>query len=178
MATRVTVKLLSLGSGEDLGNCCQRPRATVSLISSTTEGQWFDCSPSSLEIIVLLPNCFKSPKHVNSTPMLVMDVICHVTSQKCFVDRSTVFFSVSRLPKSCQIIMQHSNMRDIYLNRALCNKTICRLKLHMVVIGTNSLRFCHRSDGRHGFEKKYFKLYCVLQSSSNENWSALSTNIV
>ena len=27
MATRGTVKLLSRGSGEDLGNCCQRPKA-------------------------------------------------------------------------------------------------------------------------------------------------------
>ena len=58
MATRGTVKLWSRGSGEDLGNCCQRPKAI-----SITEGQWFDCSPSSLEITVLLPNCFKSPKH-------------------------------------------------------------------------------------------------------------------
>ena len=33
------------------------------------------------------------------------------------------------------------------------------------------------SDGRHGF-KKYFKLYCVLHSSFNENWFALSTNTV
>ena len=41
----------------------RRPRATVSQIFSTTEGQWFDCSPSSLEITVLLPNCFKSPKY-------------------------------------------------------------------------------------------------------------------
>ena len=40
------------------------------------------------------------------------------------------------------------------------------------------LRFCHRSDGRYGFEKKYFKLFCVLHSSSNENWFALSTNTV
>ena len=29
MATRGTVKLLSRGSGEDLGNCCQRPKAEV-----------------------------------------------------------------------------------------------------------------------------------------------------
>ena len=63
IATRGIVKLLSRGSGEDLVNCCQRPRATVSKIFSTTEGQWFDCSPSSLEITVLLPNCFKSQKH-------------------------------------------------------------------------------------------------------------------
>ena len=41
----------------------RRPRATVSQIFSITEGQWFDCSPSSLEITVLLPNCFKSAKH-------------------------------------------------------------------------------------------------------------------
>ena len=63
MATRGTVKLLSRGSREDLGNCCQRQKATVSHIFSTIEGQWFDCSPSSLEITVLLPNCLKSPKH-------------------------------------------------------------------------------------------------------------------
>ena len=54
---------------------CRRPRATVSQIFSTTEGQYFDCSPSSLEITVLLPNCFKSPKTVNSMPMLVFDVM-------------------------------------------------------------------------------------------------------
>ena len=41
----------------------RRERPTVSLIFSITEGQWFDRSPSSLEITVLLPNCFKSPKH-------------------------------------------------------------------------------------------------------------------
>ena len=41
----------------------RRGRATVSQIFSITDGQWFDCSPSSLEITVLLPNCFKSPKH-------------------------------------------------------------------------------------------------------------------
>ena len=41
----------------------RKPRATVFKIFSTTERQWFDCSPSSLEITVLLPNCFKSPKH-------------------------------------------------------------------------------------------------------------------
>ena len=65
MATRGTVKLLSRGSGEDLETVARgrRPRATVSKIFSTTEGQWFDCSPSSLEITVLLPNCFKSPKY-------------------------------------------------------------------------------------------------------------------
>ena len=41
----------------------RRPRATVSKIFSTTEGQWFDCFLSSLEITVLLPNCFKSQKN-------------------------------------------------------------------------------------------------------------------
>ena len=41
----------------------QRPRATVSQSFSITEGQWLDCSPSCLEITVLLPNCFKSRKH-------------------------------------------------------------------------------------------------------------------
>ena len=30
---------LSLGSGEDLGNFCQRPKATVSQILSTSTGQ-------------------------------------------------------------------------------------------------------------------------------------------
>ena len=30
------------------------------------------------------------------------------------------------------------------------------------------LSFSRRSDGRYGFEK-YFKLYCVLHSPSNEN---------
>ena len=40
-----------------------RPLATVSQIFSTTKGQWFDCSPSSLEITVLLPDCFKLPKY-------------------------------------------------------------------------------------------------------------------
>ena len=64
MATRGAVKLFNRGSGEDLGTVARdrRPRATVSKIS-TTEGQWFDCSPSSLQITVLLPTCFKSPKH-------------------------------------------------------------------------------------------------------------------
>ena len=38
-------------------------------------------------------------------------------------------------------------------------------------------RFCHRSDGRHGFEKKYFKLYGVLHSSSNENWFAFQPTL-
>ena len=39
------------------------------------------------------------------------------------------------------------------------------------------IRFFHLgSDGRYGFEK-YFKMYCVLHSSSNENWFGLSTNI-
>ena len=52
MVTRRTVKLLSRDNGGDLGNCCQRPRATVSKIFSPTEGPWFDCSPSSLEITV------------------------------------------------------------------------------------------------------------------------------
>ena len=42
---------------------------------------------------------------------------------------------------------------------------------------TRLLKVFHRSDGRHGFEK-YFKLYCVLHSSSNENWFSLSTNTV
>ena len=43
----------------------RRPRATISQIFefSITEGQWFDWIPSSFEITVLLPNCFKSPKH-------------------------------------------------------------------------------------------------------------------
>ena len=41
-----------------------------------------------------------------------------------------------------------------------------------------NLRFWHRSDGRHCFGIKYFKLYCVLQSSANENWFELSTNTV
>ena len=35
--------------------------------------------------------------------------------------------------------------------------------------------FSRGSDGRYVFEK-YFKLYCVLHTSSNENWFALSTN--
>ena len=34
----------------------RRLSATVSQIFSTTKGEWFDCSPSSLEITVLLPN--------------------------------------------------------------------------------------------------------------------------
>ena len=38
-------------------------------------------------------------------------------------------------------------------------------------------RFSRRSDGRYGFEK-YFKLYSVVHSSSNENWFAHSTNTV
>ena len=37
--------------------------------------------------------------------------------------------------------------------------------------------FSRRSDIRYGFEK-YFKLYCVLHSFSNQNWFALSTNTV
>ena len=39
------------------------------------------------------------------------------------------------------------------------------------------LGFPRRVDGRYGFEK-YFKLYYVLHSSSNENWFAHSTNTV
>ena len=52
-----TVKLLSRGSGEDMGNCCQKrgPRTTVSQIFSTTDGQWFDCFPSGHEITVYYP---------------------------------------------------------------------------------------------------------------------------
>ena len=61
-ATRGTVKLLSRGSGEDLGNLPEA-KGRGQHFFSTTEGQWFDCSPSSIEITVLLPNCFKSPKH-------------------------------------------------------------------------------------------------------------------
>ena len=57
MATRGTVKLLSRGSGEDLGKLLTEADWT------TTEGQWFGCFPSSLEITVLLPNYFKSQKH-------------------------------------------------------------------------------------------------------------------
>ena len=51
MATLGTVKLLSRGSGEALGNLQE------------AEGQWFDCSQSSLEITVLLLNSYKSPNH-------------------------------------------------------------------------------------------------------------------
>ena len=51
-ATLWTVKPLSLGSGEDLWNCCPRPLATVSQIFSTTSGQLFDCSPRSHKITV------------------------------------------------------------------------------------------------------------------------------
>ena len=52
----------------------RRPRATVSQIFSTTERQWFDCSPSRLEIPVLLPNYLNYRNTVNSTPMNVVDV--------------------------------------------------------------------------------------------------------
>ena len=82
MATRGTVKL-SRGSGEELGNCCQWPRATVFQIFSITEGQWFDCSQSSLEITVLLPNCFKSPKHCQQyadTRRWRREIWCYVRS--------------------------------------------------------------------------------------------------
>ena len=48
---------------------------------------------------------------------------------------------------------------------------------HFLDLSLHSLRFCHRSDGRYGFEK-YFKGHCVLHSSSNENWFAFSTNTV
>ena len=66
-----TVKLLSRGSGEDLENSCQRPTTM-----STTEGQWFDCSPNSLKITVLLPIAIvlNHPNTVNSKPMLVVDI--------------------------------------------------------------------------------------------------------
>ena len=96
LATRGTIKLLSRGTWEDLGNCCQRP---LSKIFSTTEGQLFDCSPSRLEITVSLPNCFKCTETLSlmlrcslliSGHLTFRDVICHVTSQQCSVDRSTV----------------------------------------------------------------------------------------
>ena len=67
---------------------------------------------------------------VNSAPKLVVDaehlafhdVICHLTSQQCSVDRSKIC-SVARLPRSCKIIVQQSKMRNrsIDLNKALGN---------------------------------------------------------
>ena len=64
MATRGSVKLLSRGSGEDLGNCCQRPKAV----------RQFDSSPSSLEITDLLPNCFKQNRSTEGCSKLKRSV--------------------------------------------------------------------------------------------------------
>ena len=72
----------------------RRPRATVSQIFSITEGQWFDCSPSSLEITVLLPNCLKHRNTVNNTPILVVDVgRFDVTWRHLSRDQSIVHYS-------------------------------------------------------------------------------------
>ena len=72
MAKRITVKLLSRGSGEDLGNCCQRPK---------TEGKSFpDLLNYRGTMIWLFPKLFYylivlNDQHtVNSTPMLVVNV--------------------------------------------------------------------------------------------------------
>ena len=91
MAMRRTVKLLSQGSGEDLGNCCQRPKR-----------QWFDCSPRSLEITVLLPNCFKSPTHCQKyadARHWRRDIWGFVTS---FVTWPVNSFFCCLLPRSCK----------------------------------------------------------------------------
>ena len=61
----------------------RRLRATVFQKFSTTEGQWFDCSPSSLEIAVLLPNCLKSPKY------------CQQYTDSCFWRRGIWCFMTS-----------------------------------------------------------------------------------
>ena len=120
MATRGTVKLLSRGRGGDLGKVARgrRQRATVSQIFSTTEGQWFDCSPSSLGITVLLTQLFKITETLSTvrrcSSLTFCHLICHVTSQECSVDRSTVFFllpnalfkSILRISDRYTIILQ------------------------------------------------------------------------
>ena len=108
----------------------RRLMATVSQIFSTTEGQWFDCSPSSLEITVLLPNCFKSPKHCNSTPMLVVDVGKFDVLWRHFSrDQSTVhcwpvnsFFCRPLTQKLQNYRATVKNMINVDLNLALGNK--------------------------------------------------------
>ena len=49
------------------------------------------------------------------------DVICHVTSQQCTVVDWPTVCSVTRLAKSCKIIVQQSQVRNINLNRVLGN---------------------------------------------------------
>ena len=126
MATRETIKLLSRRSGNLL------PRTTVSKIFSTTEGQWFDCSPSSLEITVLLPNCFKSPKYFQQFADACRwrrDIWRFMTSfvmwpvNSCLLTRQR-FLSVARSSRICKIIAQQSKMRNIDSNEHVVIKII------------------------------------------------------
>ena len=99
---------------------------------STTEGQWFDCSIRSLEITVLLPNCFKSLKHCQQyadARRWRLVILCFVTS---FITRpvnsalliSQYFFFLLPASLNRKIIVQQSKTRNIDLNRALGNKNI------------------------------------------------------
>ena len=134
IATRGTIKLLSLMVGKQWEQWetvarGRRRRAKFSQIFSTTEGHWFDYSPSSLEITVLLPNCFKSPKHCQKYTdarrwhrgiwRFVTSFVTWPVNSALLTDQQ--FFSVARIPRSCKIIVQQSKMRNI--DRALGNNT-------------------------------------------------------
>ena len=88
MATQGTAKLLSLGSGEDLGNCCQ------------------------------LPSFIKSPKTVNSTMMLVVDVeTFDVSWRHLSRDQSTVIcWSVNIFLFCCLLTQKLQNYRATVKN--------------------------------------------------------------
>ena len=74
MATRGTVKLYCPEVVEKIWETIARGRG--SQIFSITEGQWFDCSPSSLEITVFYyPIVLNRRNTVNNMPILVVDVV-------------------------------------------------------------------------------------------------------
>ena len=95
--------------------------------SPLPRGQWFDCSPSSLEFMFYYPIVLNHRNTVNSTPMLVgtFDVLWrHLSRDQSTVHcRPVISFFCCPLTKKLQNYRATVKMSNIDLNRALCNKS-------------------------------------------------------
>ena len=122
--------LLFRGSGEGLGNCCQKPKAASNTAKFPRSPPLPRGIPQVALSVTLSTECRCSS--LTSRHLTFRDVICDVTSQQCSIERSaawryvrhalyarrsrsgshrlywnvnSLFFSVARLPGSCKIIV-------------------------------------------------------------------------
>ena len=140
MAKMGTVKLLSRCSGEDLGNCCQRPKAQGSgklLPEAEGRGQQFPRSSPlhrdnnltvpqvALEYLFYYSIVLNHRNTVNSTPMLVVDVgTFDVSWRHLLRDQSIVhycpvnsFFLLQAYPELAKLSCNNKNEKYWFKER-------------------------------------------------------------